>query len=77
MRIAWMQGKQEWAFKHLCEHLRRAMPKHEHAINEPRGADAVFYVCPSQLDYLPDRKNAIQHIDSNRWYERNCLENKL
>ena len=70
MRIAWMQGKQEWAFKHLCEHLRKALPKHTHAINEPRGADVSFRVCPFQLDTVADKRNTIQHIDSNRWYER-------
>lgn len=68
--VAWMQGSQDWAFKHLCEHLRPELPDCEHRINSDSGANVRFLVCPSQLAKFPDKKNIVQHIDSNRWYEK-------
>jgi len=70
--VSWCQGPENWAFKNLCEHLRKQMPAHKHKINEPK-ADVLFLVSPSQLDKFSDKKNIIQHVDSNRWYEQRNL----
>ena len=58
-------GNQEWAFKHLCQHLMKKMPKHTHVVND-EDADVVFLVSPEQLEKIKDRKRVIQHLDSNR-----------
>ncbi|MDD5486115.1 MAG: hypothetical protein PHW65_00975 [Dehalococcoidales bacterium] len=65
MRISWLIGNQNWAYKNLMEHNRRAMPQFEHVANET-DADVVVSMYPQGIGHIPDKKRAIMHLDSRR-----------
>ena len=70
MRICWMTGPQEWAFKVICERYAGALPGYEHVFNDPAGADVVFSVTPTQLMTLAEKKKIVLHLDSLRALQR-------
>ncbi len=69
MKINWITKETQWAFRHLCEHFAKAMPKHEHVFDDTGGS--IKYVCsPNFFKHgIEADKKTILHIDSNRWYE--------
>jgi hypothetical protein len=64
MKVSWLIGNQDWAYKNLMEQNRRAMPQHKHTVNETK-ADVVVSMYPQGLRRV-DRSKAILHLDSRR-----------
>jgi len=73
MKINWITGVQNWAYKNLVSHLIKAMPGHEHITNDRDGGDADFLVAVDQLKTREVNSKTILHIDGNRWYEK-CIK---
>jgi hypothetical protein len=72
MKINWITKETQWAFRHLCEHLAKAMPEHNHVFDGSKGD--VKYVCsPSFFKQEKADSKTILHVDSNRWYEK-CIK---
>jgi hypothetical protein len=69
MKINWIRRQIGWAFDHLCRHLAKAMPQHEHQF-DGKDCDVKFVCSPNffKAGVTGDNKT-IAHIDSNRWYE--------
>lgn len=68
MKINWITRCKDWAFMHIAQHFSKAMPEHEHVIDEDSGD--VNYVCsPNHFKHFKANDKTILHIDSNRWYE--------
>ena len=72
MKINWMIGIQNWAYKNLVSHLIKAMPKITHTTNDKDG-DVTFLVAVDQLKTIKADSKTILHMDGNRWYE-NIIE---
>jgi len=68
MKIDWMHGHEEWAFRNLCEHLIKELSDFESGSDNP---DIFFLVSPHQLPKNPnlDRNKIILHLDSVRAIE--------
>jgi len=65
IKVSWLIGRQEWAYKNLASHNTKAMPEHEHELNGKR-ADVFIGMYPLSLQEVQERKKAIIHLDSRR-----------
>jgi len=73
MKINWITGAQEWAYKYLVKHIVSKMSKHQHVFNqEQKSNEITFLVAPTQLPKYQANSKTILHIDGNRWYE--CID---
>lgn len=64
MRVGWIIGIEDWAFKNLMNHNSKALPGYEHKINDYK-ADVIIVMSPPALKNV-DRTRAIAHLDSQR-----------
>ena len=64
MKISWITGNQNWAYKNLKKHNSKALPQHEHTENDT-DADVMVAMCPQVLEGA-DLNKAILHLDSKR-----------
>lgn len=64
MKIGWITGNQDWAYKNLMEHNSKALPQHQHTTND-YDADVVIAMSPQGMN--PEViKKSILHLDSKR-----------
>ncbi|MFA5452844.1 MAG: hypothetical protein WC248_04675 [Candidatus Methanomethylophilaceae archaeon] len=63
--VGWLIGRQNWAYKNLAEHNKKALPQYEHKENDV-SADVVVSMYPLGLKEITERKKAILHLDSRR-----------
>lgn len=63
--IGWLIGRQNWAYKNLMEHNKKALSQYEHKENDV-SADVVVSMYPLGLKEITERKKAILHLDSRR-----------
>jgi len=68
-RIGWIQGNENWAFRNICTHYKRALPDFEHAdlaLSDDVPSDAYFAVSPHMLHRIAQQKKTVLHLDSVR-----------
>lgn len=64
MKISWITGNQNWAYKNLEKHNSKALAEHKHTENE-KEADVIVAMCPQVLAGQ-DLSRTILHLDSKR-----------
>jgi len=72
MKINWLTGPHNWAYKNLASHVMKALPQHKHVSNDSAG-DITVLMSVDQLRDHATNETTILHIDGNRWYER-CIK---
>ncbi len=68
MRIGWLVGNQNWAYKNIMEHFKKVMPEYQHIENDI-SADIVIIMSPQDLRKVTDKRKVILHLDSKRALE--------
>ncbi len=64
--ISWLIGQQDWAYKNLMTHNKKAMPEYEHTINTERQADIIIGMYPQSVKDIKNKYKSIIHLDSRR-----------
>jgi len=65
IKIGWLVGDENWAYKNIMEHFEKKMQEYEH-ISNSIDADIVMAMSLKELKQVKDKKNAILHLDSKR-----------
>jgi len=66
MKIGWLCGNEEWAFKIITETHSKELPEYTHIFNEVDVADVIYVPTTSYLKNVSDKKRVILHLDSFR-----------
>ena len=73
MRIGWIQGKDNWAFRFLCKRYQKALPEYQHIDLEyedkEKQADILYVSTSHLLRYIHEKEKAIFHLDGTRMLE--------
>lgn len=65
LRVGWIVGNQNWAYKNIMEHFKKVMTEYQHIENDET-ADIVVMMSPPQLRKVTDKGKVILHLDSKR-----------
>lgn len=68
-KIGWLQGNENWAFRNVCTHLKRALPEFEQMdmeFSDSAPADTYFITSPHMLHGVKQPERAVLHLDSVR-----------
>jgi glucan phosphoethanolaminetransferase (alkaline phosphatase superfamily) len=70
MKVNWIIGNQDWAYKNFSEHIIKTMNYNINVINErDNQSDVELLVDCKQLLKNKNNSKTILHIDGNRWYD--------
>lgn len=68
MKIGWYCGKDDWAFKHLTEHLVSEMDDMHHENNKTGDVQIFMHVGQMSKKSKDELSKSIIHLDGNRWW---------
>ncbi len=77
MKIGWIQGIQNWAFRIICRHYQEAIPECQHInleFDDKEGkADVLYVVWPPIIKGIKDKSKVILHLDSERTFYEDTM----
>lgn len=68
MKIGWYCGEDDWAFRHVTEHLEAALEEYQHVRNKSGDISMIFAM--ETLAEASDSllQGSIGRLGGNRWY---------
>lgn len=65
MKIGWIIGSENWAYKNVMEHFKKEMSEYEHIANDI-SADVVIAMSTGQSKKVKENGKLILRLDSKR-----------
>lgn len=69
MKIGWYCGNDDWAYKHLTQHLIDELNDMEHVENKDGDCVIALYIEQLVRKSFPQLSKTILHLDGNRWWQ--------
>lgn len=73
IKIGWIQGKDNWAFRFLCKRYQKVLPEYQHIDlkydDKEKQADVLYVVSAHLLKNISQKEKVIFHLDGKRMLE--------